>query len=67
MAAGWIDGTLMVTESAVTLWMTPVVIPHWESHPDLGGKVLQSQVNCAGVGATGAGRGEGVLWEAGVG
>ena len=39
------DGTLMVTESAVTLSITPVVIPHSESHPCFGGNVLQSQVD----------------------
>jgi hypothetical protein len=38
------DGTLMVMESAVTFSTTPVVIPHCESHPALGGKTLQSQV-----------------------
>jgi hypothetical protein len=62
----------MVTESAVTLWMTPVVMPHCESHPSLGGKVLQSQVGCvgvwvSGVWVTGVGRGWGVGWRAGVG
>jgi hypothetical protein len=39
----------MVRESAVTLSITPVVIPHCESHPSLGGKVLQSQVVCGVV------------------
>jgi hypothetical protein len=42
------DGTLMVMESAVTFSTTPVVIPHCVSHPALGGKTLQSQVEVFG-------------------
>jgi len=38
----------MVTESAVTCSTIPVVIPHSESHPCLGGKMLQSQPGVVG-------------------
>ena len=45
VAVDAMEGTLMVRESAVTCSMTPVVIPHTESQPCFGGKVVQSQVD----------------------
>jgi hypothetical protein len=39
-----------------------VVMPHWESHPDFGGKVLQSQVGCVWPIGVGVGVGVGVGW-----